>query len=590
VSDGVANDTESFTLTVGVVEETPVADAGGPYIGIIQTDVAFDGSGSSDPEGDPLTYSWDFGDGSTGTGVTPTHQYLTLGTYTVVLTVSDGSLSDSDATSASIFDGHSALVFVTGGNKSIKLNSGKPSSCVQIESMGGSYEISDVDLTTVRMLFNGNQILALSGKSSVDGDVNRNGVGEITACFSKEDLRVLFSGQPNGDYEVTLRGDLVAGGFFQGAVTLHVTGGNQFAMAASISPNPLNPKATLSFLYLEAGFGEGPDVRRAGTPDPDADGRVAGYRRRTRRFDRRARRERRETRVRYVLREDPVLCGRGDREGGHDLEVGARPGAPGLRPNAPPVSEGGNVMRGFVVLLWCALVMCVAAPAADAQYMFLDSNGDGVTNANDRLNPNGMATNVRVFVITNQNRDGSPALCNSDDDNGNPPGTTPLTINSYALNLAVEGGAVAYSGFSNQQSSMVTPFGEINAGDGFYKERFRRGHDPQPRYLSLGQSDHHGGRGVSLDPNRGSDRRQSGFHELRHAVRRQWIRQHLQARRTEHADAPGGGLVRRGRPGRCRVRVRLAPPSSLPSATRAGWSGVRLPSPRPRPTPTRGSP
>jgi PKD repeat protein len=33
------------------------------------------------------SYSWDFGDGSTGSGLTPTHQYARPGTYTVILTV-----------------------------------------------------------------------------------------------------------------------------------------------------------------------------------------------------------------------------------------------------------------------------------------------------------------------------------------------------------------------------------------------------------------------------------------------------------------------------------------------------------------------
>ncbi|WP_046014110.1 PKD domain-containing protein [Microbacterium sp. SA39] len=58
--------------------------------------VAFDGSTSSDPEGPIADYSWDFGDGQTGTGVTPTHVYDAAGTYTVTLTVRDGgSLTSS---------------------------------------------------------------------------------------------------------------------------------------------------------------------------------------------------------------------------------------------------------------------------------------------------------------------------------------------------------------------------------------------------------------------------------------------------------------------------------------------------------------
>ena len=38
----------------------------------------------------PYVYAWDFGDGSTATGSTTSHSYLLPGTYTVVVTVTDG--------------------------------------------------------------------------------------------------------------------------------------------------------------------------------------------------------------------------------------------------------------------------------------------------------------------------------------------------------------------------------------------------------------------------------------------------------------------------------------------------------------------
>ena len=53
--------------------------------------VAFDGSGSSDPDGTILSYDWDFGDGASDSGAMVSHNYTVNGTYTAELTVTDNS-------------------------------------------------------------------------------------------------------------------------------------------------------------------------------------------------------------------------------------------------------------------------------------------------------------------------------------------------------------------------------------------------------------------------------------------------------------------------------------------------------------------
>ncbi len=52
--------------------------------------VTFDGGASSDPDGDPLTYLWSFGDGGVGAVAALAHAYIQAGTFTVRLTVADG--------------------------------------------------------------------------------------------------------------------------------------------------------------------------------------------------------------------------------------------------------------------------------------------------------------------------------------------------------------------------------------------------------------------------------------------------------------------------------------------------------------------
>jgi Tol biopolymer transport system component/chitodextrinase len=49
----------------------------------------FDGSGSSDPDGNITSYAWDFGDGTTGAGAIVSHTYAAVGAYYVKLFVTD---------------------------------------------------------------------------------------------------------------------------------------------------------------------------------------------------------------------------------------------------------------------------------------------------------------------------------------------------------------------------------------------------------------------------------------------------------------------------------------------------------------------
>lgn len=60
-----------------------------PSSGAPPLNVTFSSGGSSDPDGDPITYSWNFGDGGTSTQANPSHTYASAGIFTAVLTVTD---------------------------------------------------------------------------------------------------------------------------------------------------------------------------------------------------------------------------------------------------------------------------------------------------------------------------------------------------------------------------------------------------------------------------------------------------------------------------------------------------------------------
>jgi VCBS repeat-containing protein len=88
----------TVTITVNNVNDPPLADANGPYSGTVGIPVTLDGSRSFDSDGTIDSYKWDFGDGSTDTGVSPTHNYPTSGTFTVSLEVTDNAGAADTAT------------------------------------------------------------------------------------------------------------------------------------------------------------------------------------------------------------------------------------------------------------------------------------------------------------------------------------------------------------------------------------------------------------------------------------------------------------------------------------------------------------
>jgi PKD repeat protein len=133
--DGGLTHTDNTSATIGeVINQPPVADAGGPYAGQLDEIISFDGTASTDPDGSITSYEWDFGDGVTASGANPDHSYSQEGSYNVTLTVTDNDgVNDSSSTTAIIASGNLAPVADAGGPYS-----GSVDADVQFDGSGSS--------------------------------------------------------------------------------------------------------------------------------------------------------------------------------------------------------------------------------------------------------------------------------------------------------------------------------------------------------------------------------------------------------------------------------------------------------------------
>lgn len=106
-TDGPLTDAFVAKLRIEAENRPPVPTAGGPYVGTEGSAVTFDGSGSTDPDGDALTYRWDFtadGTWDTAWSSSPTASFTFPDDFSgkARLEVSDGTLNATAETSVLI--------------------------------------------------------------------------------------------------------------------------------------------------------------------------------------------------------------------------------------------------------------------------------------------------------------------------------------------------------------------------------------------------------------------------------------------------------------------------------------------------------
>jgi PKD repeat protein len=113
--------TNSTQTTIRAIDHPTVLFAYSPLEPLVNETVNFDAS-TSLPNGGSITdYSWNFGDGQAGTGVTAAHSYSATGTFTVTLTLIDSEdLANSTSKTVTITIHNVAVTGVTASSDAVE--------------------------------------------------------------------------------------------------------------------------------------------------------------------------------------------------------------------------------------------------------------------------------------------------------------------------------------------------------------------------------------------------------------------------------------------------------------------------------------
>jgi hypothetical protein len=151
-----------------------------------------------------------------------------------------------------------ARAYPSPGYDAIRLRSGRPWWCAQVEPVERSFDVAAVDPATVVMRSAGTgdveEIGSVAGKGARLDDADRNGVQEVALCFAGDDLRRLFRNVVRATaLPVVIRGRLSSGTAFEAPLTVTVLPGSG-PLDARVAPNPVRAsEAALEFVTARAG-------------------------------------------------------------------------------------------------------------------------------------------------------------------------------------------------------------------------------------------------------------------------------------------------------------------------------------------------
>ena len=210
--DGITNP-PSNTAPVASLIATPAS-------GVTPLEVVLDASGSSDADNDTLTYTIDYGDGTSGTGITSSHIYTT-GNYTATVTVNDGNGGiDTASVNITVNDD----VIIDPPNTDCSFGTPLPT---PLETINTSF-------TDVHVLGSGGSDIGSINKFTINWDLENNGLYQFSFDLNVAPWYVSFTdavqsfNQPNPSILLTNTG--IAG--LDGTYSVAINEGN-FVLVAN---------------------------------------------------------------------------------------------------------------------------------------------------------------------------------------------------------------------------------------------------------------------------------------------------------------------------------------------------------------------